>query len=156
MVADHLHPDTPNAPRTVARSDGTTGDGRAPEFRCVVDAVPLDPQGRTTIVILRMAGEIDLLTQHAVEGALRSGLHAGGRHLLVDLSAVTFCGARGLATLADTASTAAGRRLGYAVSGLSPHLDRTAAMLWSPDGPTRYRSLAVAVTTIRAGHARRS
>lgn len=161
MVAENLQPELPTASHTstaespAAGSDGATRGGGTPGFRYTIEAVPIDPQGPATIVILRMAGEIDLYTQPAVETALRSGLHAGAHHLLVDFSAVTFCGARGLGAVADTAPTAAEHGIGYAVSGLTPHLDRAAATLWQTDAPTRYRGLALAMTTIQAAHVRR-
>lgn len=165
-MVDRLHPDVQNAPHATAPDrpaagapaavrEDVTRPGAPLGFGYTVEAVPIHPQGRGTIVILRMAGEIDLLTQPAVQTALHSGLQAGALHLLVDLSAVSFCGARGLSTLADATSTAAGRRIGYAVSGLSPHLSRVATTLWEPHRPPRYRSLAAAVTAIRATHARR-
>lgn len=109
-----------------------------------------------SIVLLRVAGEIDPLTQPALHAALVAGLDGAldrtVRHLVIDLAGVTFCCVRGFALLADTAAAAAatGTGTGYAISGMPAHLQRYARLLWADQAPIpRYRSAAVAVTTIR-------
>lgn len=107
------------------------------------------------IVELRVAGEIDRLTHPAVRAALDAALDGAvdqtSGHLVVDLSAVTFCCVRGFALLADTARVAASNGTGYALSGLPPQLARHAQMLWVADlaAIRCFRSAAVAVTAIR-------
>lgn len=123
---------------------------------CVADTVSLDPGGHATILLLQITGEIDLLSEAALVAALHHSLQARPSHLVVDLAAITFCGVRGYAALAATADAAGQHGIGYALSGLPPHLVRAATILWPDGGPTCYRSTAVAVTAIRADHARPS
>jgi hypothetical protein len=55
--------------------------------------------------VLRVTGEVDLCTLPAVQAALGQGLAARPAHLLVDLTAMTFCCARGLDLLTQTATS---------------------------------------------------
>ena len=65
------------------------------------------------------------------------------------MSEVEFCCVRGFAALAAAAGTARTRQVGFAVSGLSVHLERIALMLW-PERPCAcYRSAAAAVRAFR-------
>lgn len=157
MVVDHLHPEARDGASAVAERSTGSGSGTGDDVRleCVLDVVPVEPSEHGTIAVLRMFGEIDLSTQTGTETALGGALQAGPRHLLVDLSGVGFCGARGFTTLADTARSADDQEIEYALCGLAPHVGRAATFLWGSDGPDRYRSLAAAMTTIRARHAHR-
>lgn len=101
------------------------------------------------IVVLRVAGEIDLLTLPLVQTALTAAMGQVPDALVVDLAAMRFCCVRGLHVLTDTAHTATTSGISYALSGLHPHLDRIATMLWPDHGVVRYRSAAAAVTAIR-------
>lgn len=115
------------------------------------------------IVVLHVAGEIDLLTdptlRAALDAVLDGAVDRATRHVVVDMAGVTFCGVRGFALLADTGRVAAARGTGYAISGLAPHLQRHAQLLWTGGGAVgraairRYRSAATAVTAIRADRA---
>ena len=101
------------------------------------------------ILVLRVCGEIDTVTLPAVRSALTAAANQRPGDLVVDLAAVTFCCVRGFALLADVACTAQASGIGYAVSGLSTHLDRVATLLWPEQRCVRYRSVAAAVTAIR-------
>lgn len=156
MVVDHLRTARTEADAVADRTLGDkSGSGDDAGLKCVLDVVPIGPPEDGTIAVLRMVGEIDLSTQAGTETALGSALRAEPRYLLVDLSGVGFCGARGLTTLADISRRAGEQTTGYALCGLAPHVDRAATMMWGSDGPARHRSLAVAMTTIRARHAHR-
>lgn len=101
------------------------------------------------ILVVRVSGELDTMTRPVVATALSEALSRGPRHLVVDLAATTFCCLRGYQLLAETGLLAAGWGIGFAVSGLSVHQHRVADLVLP--GPVRYRSVAAAVTTIRAG-----
>jgi hypothetical protein len=55
----------------------------------------------------------------------------------------------GFALLATAAHTMQTSGTGFAVSGMLPHLDRTATLLWPQQRCVPYRSVAAAVTAIR-------
>lgn len=95
--------------------------------------------------MLRVAGEVDLCSQRLLHAALTSAL--------VDLSEVTFCGARGFMILADTALAATVNGIGYVLSGLSPSFTRHACLLWENDLPIWHCGTAAAMATISAQHA---
>lgn len=103
------------------------------------------------IIVLRVGGEVDLCTLPILRAALDDGLNQHPAHLVVDLTRMSFCSARGLTVLTQTGRTAAEKETGYAVSGTSPQIDRIWPLVWDDDLPVRYRSTAAAVTAIRAG-----
>jgi anti-anti-sigma factor len=107
----------------------------------------LGPAG--PILVLRVAGEIDLLNVPLLQHALDAAVDQRPGDLVVDLAGVGFCCVRGFALLFTAAATAQTNGTGYAVSGLLPHLDRIATLLWPEQHCLRYRSAAAAVT--RAG-----
>lgn len=137
------------------------GVGDPPEQPIGVPAVPQESTGACRcdteswpvtdgeILIVRVSGEFDTVTRPIVATALSEALSRGPRHLVVDLAATTFCCLRGYQLLAETGLLAAGWGIGFAVSGLSVHQHRVAGLVLP--GPVRYRSVAAAVTTIRAG-----
>lgn len=102
------------------------------------------------IIVLRVAGELDLFTLPKLRLAVDSSLARRPAHLVVDLTRMIFCSVRGLDLLTHLGSIAAEKNAGYAVSGVSPHLDRIWALGWAGDLPVRYRSTVVAVAAIRA------
>jgi anti-anti-sigma factor len=112
----------------------------------------IQPGPAGNIVVLRIAGEIDLLTTPAVDDAMAEAMDEQPADLVIDLSAVSFCSVRGIALLASTIGGAHRSGIGCAVSGMSPHLNRIANMLWLEQGCVRYRSVAAAVTAIRIDH----
>lgn len=106
-------------------SPETSGDTSATVVSCTAQSWP-GLGGR--IVVLRVVGEIDLITYSTVQAALDAGLFGAvdrpTSRLVVDLAGVTFCGVRGFALLAQTAAVAAANGTGYALSGCSVHLER--------------------------------
>lgn len=104
------------------------------------------------ILVLRVAGEIDLLTVPAFENALDAVVDKRPGDLVVDLAAVVFCSARGFAVLLDAAATAQTNGTNWVLSGMHPHLDRIATLMWPEPHCLRYRSAAAAVSAIRIGH----
>lgn len=127
----------------------TLRSGRAPVCSCELDTA-FGPAG--PILVLRVAGEIDRLTLPVLEHALTAAVDQRPGDLVVDLAAVGFCCVRGFALLVTAAATAQSNGIRFAVSGLSPHLDRVATLLWpqrSEQPCVRYRSAAAAVTAIR-------
>lgn len=112
-------------------------------------ATELGPAG--PILVLHAVGEIDLFTLPVLQQALTAAIEKRPADLVVDLAAVGFCCVRGFAVLASAAGTAQTKtnRTGYALSGLPPHLDRFATLLWPEQRCVRYRSAAAAVTAIR-------
>jgi anti-anti-sigma factor len=104
------------------------------------------------ILVLRVAGEIDMATLPVVQSALTAATDQRPGDLVVDLAAVSFCCVRGFALLATAARTAQADGISYALSGLPAHLDRVATLLWPEQPWIRYRSAAAAVTAIRIDH----
>lgn len=123
------------------------GNGRVTGCSCSVMTLS-SPHGE--IVVLSVAGEVDLLSHATLEAALSVQLDARPRYLVVDLSGMTFCGVRGFTLLAAAEAMADAHEIGYAVSGLPRRLDHIAALLWAEGRPTRYRTAAGAATAIRA------
>lgn len=106
------------------------------------------------IIVLRVGGEVDLVTLPALEAALDANLDQQPDHLLVDLARVSFCCARGMDLLVTTtAGYAAGQGVGYAVSGVPAWLDRLWQIFFNDELPVRYCSAAAAVTAIQARQA---
>jgi len=104
------------------------------------------PAGR--IAVLYLAGDIDTLTLPPVCAALVTALESWPTHLVVDLSEVRFCGVRGFILLAAVARTTAINGIGYAITGVGPHLDRAAAQIWSDQRVVRRPTIAAAMTAI--------
>lgn len=102
-----------------------------------------------SIVVVRVAGEIDILTIPTVHDALAEAVDQRPADLVIDLSAVGFCCVRGFTLLATAARAARISGIGCAVSGMTSHLDRVASMLWPEHGCIRYRSVATALSGIR-------
>lgn len=140
-----------------------TGDGSTVPPP-VIPAHPIDPAAACScdlgtetgpagdIVVLRVSGEIDMLTLPPVATALTAALERASADLVVDVAGIGFCCVRGFALLADTAHAADHRGINVAVSGLHPHLARIATLLWPEQHLLRYRSVAAAVTAIRIDH----
>ena len=101
------------------------------------------------ILVVRVSGELDMLTRPIVAATLAEAVSRAPRHLVVDLAAMTFCCARGFALLAETALAATTRDVAFALSGMTAHHDRVATMLLPDLGVIRFRSVADAVTAIR-------
>jgi anti-anti-sigma factor len=81
-------------------------------------------------LVVRVSGEIDIATAPALAEALRARLEAAGpgAELIVDLAAVTFIDARGLATLLEAAETARSRGIVLRTTGRPSCLRRIIAV----------------------------
>lgn len=122
---------------SIPTTAGARGD---PDERCwCTTTVPASPSGK--VLVLCVAGEIDLSTLGLVEDALAAALSTRPTQLVVDIAGVTFCSCRGYRMLLDCSVTAARHGIGYALSGASHHADRIWGML-RPEGllPARYAS----------------
>jgi anti-anti-sigma factor len=104
------------------------------------------------VLVLRVTGEIDMLTLPVVRDALSAAVARHPADLVVDLAGVNFCCVHGFALLAAAARTARIWGTGYALSGMNPHLDRVATLLDPEKDCVQYRSVAAAVTAIRVRH----
>lgn len=131
-----------------------TRNGAATDVGCSAETTRW-PALLGEIAVVAVAGEFDLANYRVVEESLAATLATPLRELVVDLSAVTFCALRGFSVLDETAERAAAHGIGYAISGLSAHLDRVASILWEPGRPVRYSTAAAAVTAVRAAQAQR-
>jgi hypothetical protein len=60
------------------------------------------------VIVLRVAGEVDLSTVSVLQAALADSVARGPCHLVVDLAGLTFCSARGLTLLVGAGRTAGG------------------------------------------------
>ena len=105
-------------------------DDAAALCSCTATSIPT-PSGE--VEVLRVDGEVDLLTVATLQDALTSGLARGPCHLLVDLAELTFCSVRGLSLLVEAGRTAAGQGTGYAP------LPRSARGTWRPRTPRHGR-----------------
>lgn len=102
------------------------------------------------IIVLRVAGEVDLGTVPILQAALDEGLHQDPAHLVVDLSQMTFCSAQGLDLLTQTHRITTAKATGYAITGVPAHTNRVWALCWGDALPIRYHNTAAALTAIRA------
>ena len=115
---------------------------------CTTKSIPT-PAGE--VLVLRVTGEVDLLTIAFLQGALTSALARGPCHLLVDLAELTFCSVRGLAQLVQAGRTAAGQGTGYSVIAASHQTDRALTALWPvSELPTQYPTSAAGVAAAMA------
>lgn len=130
-----------------ARRHRSAFDGWAdtPACICTTGVLPF-PTGE--ILVLWVAGEVDLATLPVLQGALESSLGRRPAHLVVDIARVRYCSARGLSELVRGSVTAAERGVGFALSGLSPQLDRIWEKLWPGELPARYCTTATALATL--------
>ena len=115
----------------------------------------IEPGPGGDIVVVRVAGEIDMHSLHVLRDALSAAADRKPADLVVDLAGVTFCCVRGFALLAEAVRTAQNRNTGFALCGLAPHLSRVATLLEFEECCVRYRSVAAAVHAIRVDHTHR-
>jgi len=104
------------------------------------------------VVVLRVAGEIDMLSLAVLRDALGAAMARQPTDLVVDLAGVVFCCVRGFVLLAGGARAAQSSGISYALSGLTPYLERIATLIEPEPGCVRYRSVAAAVSAIRVDH----
>jgi anti-anti-sigma factor len=112
------------------RSTTRTIHGEPSAVFCWDLSIEAAPVGN--IVVVRVAGDIDMLTLPLVWGAVITALDHHPADLVVDISEVGFCGVRGFALLAAIARVTAAGGIGYTVSGLGRHHERPAGLSW-PD-----------------------
>ncbi len=133
----------------VQRDSGLVGTARLDATSTCSCELDTESGPAGPILVLRVTGEIDLFTLPVLQDALTAAVEKRPGDLVVDLAGVGFCCVRGFALLATAAATAQTNRTGYALSGLPPHLDRVATLLWPEQTCVRYRSTAAAITAIR-------
>jgi anti-anti-sigma factor len=98
------------------------------------------------VIVVRVAGEVDLLTRPLLQDALADSLARGPCDLLVDLAAMTFCDVRGLTMLVQAGTTAAEHGVGYAVAAAPRQARQVWAMLWpAAELPVQFPSAAAGV-----------
>jgi anti-anti-sigma factor len=95
------------------------------------------------IIVLQVAGDVDLLTLAVLQAALTDGLARRPCHLIVDIAEMTFCSGKGMALLVMAGSTAAESGTAYAVTAASRHINRIWSLLWpGRDLPDQYPTAA--------------
>lgn len=98
------------------------------------------------IVVVRVAGEIDLSSVGVLVSALTLALGRRPDQIVVDLAGVTYCGCRGLAVLVETFAAATEQGTRFALSGVSARVERRSMLLWPADQfPVRYPTAQVGV-----------
>jgi anti-anti-sigma factor len=91
------------------------------------------------VIVVRVAGEVDLFTGPVLRAALADSLARGPCDILVDLAAVTFCDVRGLTMLVQAGATAGQCGVGYAVTAAPRQLSRVWPLLWpAAELPVQY------------------
>lgn len=131
--------------------DGVAREASPVTCSCTAESLSA-PAGE--IVVLRVGGEVDMLTLPELAAALDGSLDQRPAHLVVDLARLRFCSARGMGLLVRAGATAVERGIDYAVCCVPAQIDRVWGELWAAELPVRYPSAAAAVTAIRARHAR--
>lgn len=112
-------------------------------FRCILTALP-SPAG--DIDVLRVVGDVDLTSVALLETTLEGALSVRQDTLVVDLSGVPFCSARGLDVLIDFATVAADVGVRCVISGASDQAHRVWTRLWPADQlPDRFPTVRIAV-----------
>ncbi len=104
------------------------------------------------IVVLRIAGEVDLSTITALQATLAGNLSRGPCHLVVDLAGLTFCSVQGAALLIEAGRIAADQGAGYTVTSAPGSVIRIWMLVWTAsDLPVQYPSAAAGVLAAVAG-----
>jgi anti-anti-sigma factor len=120
-------------------------DAPASSRRCECSTATLStPAG--DIVVLRVAGEVDMGSFAVLDAALDDVLDRRPDHLIVDLTGLVSCSSRGLAAITRTAQVATANGIRYSMSGASPLFARLWPHYW-PDGdaPRIHPTTAAAV-----------
>jgi anti-anti-sigma factor len=111
------------------------------------------PSLRDDVVVIGVAGEVDLCGEPLLQAALTGAVADRPSHLAVDLSGVTFCSINGIRFLGAIARETAMYGINFAISGLSPGLRRHTSMLWEHPQPLCYDTVTSAVRGIAARYA---
>ncbi|TKK87831.1 STAS domain-containing protein [Herbidospora galbida] len=80
--------------------------------------------GTTAPTILHLSGDIDVSTTTDLRRRILGALDHSVEVLILDLSAVTFCGAGGLGALLHAQARARSRGVTLALAGLTPQMAR--------------------------------
>jgi len=146
--------ETPSEPAPQA------AEGDDPGLRVTVrtrGAARTDHAHPMTVHIVEVAGEVDLATGELLAHVLAHAKNLASpgpdptRRVVVDVSAMTFCGAAGLGLFARAADRATGTGTVWALAGLSPRLTRLLLTLWPASRPVLYPDRATAVTAVGLG-----
>ncbi|MQA15179.1 MAG: STAS domain-containing protein [Pseudonocardiaceae bacterium] len=143
------HGDAPAGAEELPRLDVGGHQAPAAACSCTTESLP-SPAGELTV--LRVGGEVDLLTTPVLRAALDYHLDRRPAHLLVDLARLRFCSARGMGLLVHARVTATKRGIEYAISAVPSRLGRLWDELWPGELPDCYPSTAAAVAALRAHH----
>jgi anti-anti-sigma factor len=128
---------------TAPTRHGARGD---PSVRCICSATSVTSPTGESIVVLQVAGEVDLATVDFLATALTAVLRQQPDHLIVDLAQLSFCAACGLTVLAEAGVTAAGNGTRYGVSAASRLMTHCWSRLWAEDDqPIQFPTCAAAV-----------
>lgn len=143
--------DARSAPGDVAAPAEQGARGGGTWCTCHTTAIPAAEGG---VIVLWVAGEVDLCTVDLLQNALGTALAQRPGHLVVDLSETGFCSARGLSVLGLAGGTALTRGIGYAVAGASARLNRVWATVWTvAERPVGFSTAADAVLAAMAQQA---
>jgi anti-anti-sigma factor len=74
------------------------------------------------IAVLRVIGELDSCDTAMLAPLLGDCIALRPTHLVVDLTELSFCSARGMAVLVETSEAAAAGGIGYSLAGCHPPL----------------------------------
>ena len=103
------------------------------------------------IVVLSVAGEVDLCSIGVLRAALDRAWSSRPAYVLVDVAGLSFCSARGMAELVAAGRPVAGTATGYAVSGVSPVMQRCWSALWpAADLPVHFPSATAGLLSLGA------
>jgi anti-anti-sigma factor len=124
---------------------GARGD---PTVWCTCSTTSTSSSSSTgaSIIVLRVAGELDLATVEFLITALTAVLHQRPDHLIVDLAELSFCDARGLAAIAEAGVTATNDGTSFSVSAASALMLRCWAQFWANEQPTQFPTSVAAVS----------
>lgn len=110
--------------------------------RCTCTTTTTTSAAGESIVVFRVRGDLDLSTVEFLTTALSAVCGQQPDHLIVDLSELEFCSARGLALLIDAGTTVTS----YAIGAASPLMTRCWDRCWPrTELPTRFPTTADAV-----------
>lgn len=97
------------------------------------------------VTTIRVRGEVDLSTLDILVDALEQVGAGAPRPILVDVSAMTFCDATGLATFMEHTARASDRGVDLGMVRLSPRLATLCGRLWGGPQPAHYPTVAAAL-----------
>lgn len=94
--------------------------------------------------VLRVIGEIDLATQETLADAIDAAESRTTGPIILDVSAMGFCGAGGLALIMQATVRAAEHGTHLGLIGLTPRLEMLCSRLWPGPQPVHYPDAATA------------